>query len=160
MLTRSHAFIACRRCIARSCPAVSALSISISDQLLLACQSERTQHSTHARKRHERLDYASLYLLQVTMLNVTTPSTVPPSFTVTAVGNYTEGNAVLTVATNATASVSYLVMLGQDAAEPSAAQVCTLTKPRIAKEISLVLCIALPSHAALHICFDSQFVCL
>lgn len=68
------------------------------------------------------------------MLNVTTPSTVPPSFTVTAVDNYTEGNAVLTVATNATASVSYLVMLGQDAAQPSAAQVCTLTKPRIAKD--------------------------
>ena len=69
------------------------------------------------------------------MLNVTTPSTVPPSFTVTAVGNYTQGRAVLTVATNATASVSYLVMLGQDAAEPSAAQVSTMIKPRRAKTI-------------------------
>lgn len=57
------------------------------------------------------------------MLSVTTPSTVPPSFTVTAVGNYTQGNAVLTVATNATANVNYLVMLGEDAAEPSVTQV-------------------------------------
>lgn len=82
-------------------------------------------------------------MLQVTVLNVTTPSTVPPSFIVTAVGNYTEGNAVLTVATNATATVSYLVMLGQDTAEPSAAQVCTVTEPWKAKDIGLMSCIVL-----------------
>ena len=81
------------------------------------------------------LTYSLLCLLQVTALNVTTPSTVPPSFTVTAVGNYTEGSAVLTVATNATASVSYLVLLGQDAAEPSAAQVCSLVKQRNASNM-------------------------
>ena len=59
----------------------------------------------------------------MTELNVTTPSTVPPSFTVTAVSNYSEGNAVLTVATNETASVYYLAMLGGATAVPSATQV-------------------------------------
>ena len=61
---------------------------------------------------------------QVTELNVTTPSTVPPSFTVTAVGNYTEGNAILTVATNETATVYYMVLLGQATTIPTAAEVC------------------------------------
>lgn len=60
--------------------------------------------------------------MKVTELNVTTPSTVPPSFTVTAVSNFTEGNALLTVVTNASASVYYMVLL-QSAAIPSAAQV-------------------------------------
>lgn len=63
------------------------------------------------------------------MLHVTTPSTVPPSFTVTAVGNYTEGNAVLTVATNESANVNYLVMLGQATAVPTAAQVRAMMNP-------------------------------
>lgn len=63
-------------------------------------------------------------MAQVTELNVTTPSTVPPSFTVTAVGNYTEGNAILTVATNETATVYYMVLLGQATTIPTAAQVC------------------------------------
>lgn len=63
-------------------------------------------------------------LLQVTELNVTTPSTVPPSFTVTAVSNYTEGNAILTVATNETATVYYMVLLGQATSIPTASQVC------------------------------------
>ncbi len=61
---------------------------------------------------------------QVTELNVTTPSNVPPSFVVTAVGNYTEGNAVLTVSTNETAIVYYMVLLGQATSIPTAAQVC------------------------------------
>ena len=60
---------------------------------------------------------------QVTELNVTTPSNVPPSFVVTAVGNYTEGNAVLTVSTNETAIVYYMVLLGQATSIPTAAQV-------------------------------------
>lgn len=63
-------------------------------------------------------------VLQVTELNVTTPSNVPPSFVVTAVGNYTEGNAVLTVSTNETAIVYYMVLLGQATSIPTAAQVC------------------------------------
>ena len=67
------------------------------------------------------------------MLHVTTPSTVPPSFTVTAVGNYTEGNAVLTVATNESANVNYLVMLGQATAVPTAAQVGATTNARRVK---------------------------
>jgi len=54
---------------------------------------------------------------------VTTPSNVPPSFVVTAVGNYTEGNAVLTVSTNETAIVYYMVLLGQATSTPTAAQV-------------------------------------
>lgn len=58
----------------------------------------------------------------MTELNVTTPSTVPPSFTVTAVSNFTETHAVLTVATNESASVYYMVLL-QSAAVPTAAQV-------------------------------------
>ena len=61
---------------------------------------------------------------QVTELNVTTPSNVPPSFVVTAVGNYTEGNAVLIVSTNETAIVYYMVLLGQATSIPTAAQVC------------------------------------
>lgn len=65
------------------------------------------------------------------MLSVTTPSTVPPSFTVTAVGNYTEGSAVLTVATNASANVNYLVMLGEDTAVPSVAQVSAHPVPSV-----------------------------
>ena len=64
---------------------------------------------------------------QVTELNVMTPSTVPPSFTVTAVSNFTEGNATLIIATNETAIVYYLVMLGQATAVPSAGQVCAHT---------------------------------
>ena len=63
--------------------------------------------------------------MQVTVLNVTTPSTVPPSFTVTAVSNFTEGEAMLTVATNESAWVYYMVLL-QSAIAPSAAQVHTL----------------------------------
>lgn len=66
---------------------------------------------------------AIVHLSQVNMLSVTTPSTVPPNFTMTAVGNYTEGHAVLTVATNASADVNYLVMLGEDTAVPSVVQV-------------------------------------
>ena len=61
--------------------------------------------------------------MQVTVLNVTTPSTVPPSFTVTAVSNFTEGNAVLTVATNESAVVYYMVLLRSATVVPSAAQV-------------------------------------
>lgn len=64
-------------------------------------------------------------VFQVTELNVTTPSTVPPSFTVTVVSNYTEGNALLTVATNETAIVYYMVLPGQATSIPTAAQVCT-----------------------------------
>ena len=67
--------------------------------------------------------YTWAFASQVTELNVTTPSTVPPSFTVVAVSNFTEGNAMLTVATNETAIVYYLVMLGQATAVPSAGQV-------------------------------------
>lgn len=71
------------------------------------------------------VDFSATWgLLQVTELNVTTPSTVPPSFTVTAVSNYTEGNAILTVATNETATVYYMVLLGQATSIPTASQVC------------------------------------
>ena len=70
-----------------------------------------------------------VFLSQVTMLHVTTPSTVPPSFTVTVVGNYTKGNSVLTVATNESANVNYLVMLGRATAMPTAAQVRAVTNP-------------------------------
>ncbi|DBB14474.1 TPA: hypothetical protein ACH3X3_004761 [Trebouxia sp. C0006] len=65
----------------------------------------------------------------VTELNVTTPSNVPPSFVVTAIGNYTEGNAVLTVSTNETAIVYYMVLLGQATSIPTAAQVFSSTSP-------------------------------
>ena len=76
---------------------------------------------------------------QVTELNVTTPSTVPPSFTVTAVGNYTEGNAILTVATNETATVYYMVLLGQATTIPTAAQVC---EPAVL-ELFLLICVSM-----------------
>ena len=66
-------------------------------------------------------------VMQVTVLNVTTPSTVPPSFTVTAVSNFTEGSALLTVATNESAVVYYMVLLQSATVVPSAAQVgCSL----------------------------------
>lgn len=70
------------------------------------------------------LKHMSASYWQVTELNVTTPSSVPPAFTVTAVSNFTEGTAILTVATNETAEVFYLVMLGQNTAVPSVGQVC------------------------------------
>lgn len=78
-------------------------------------------------------------MAQVTELNVTTPSTVPPSFTVTAVGNYTEGNAILTVATNETATVYYMVLLGQATTIPTAAQVCG---PAVLK-LFLLICMSM-----------------
>ncbi|KAL0035306.1 hypothetical protein WJX77_000193 [Trebouxia sp. C0004] len=68
-------------------------------------------------------------MVNVTELNVTTPSNVPPSFVVTAVGNYTEGSAVLTVSTNETAIVYYMVLLGQATSIPTAAQVFSSTSP-------------------------------
>ncbi|DBA74581.1 TPA: hypothetical protein ACH3X2_009453 [Trebouxia sp. C0005] len=68
-------------------------------------------------------------MVNVTELNVTTPSNVPPSFVVTAVGNYTEGNAVLTVSTNETAIVYYMVLLGRATSTPTAAQVFSSTSP-------------------------------
>ena len=64
--------------------------------------------------------------LQPTLLNVSTPNTVPPVYTVAAVGSFVEGQAQLTVATDEPAYSRYVVELSLNPNRPSPDQVQTL----------------------------------
>ena len=73
--------------------------------------------------RDELLPHIASYGLQPTLLNVSTPNTVPPVYTVAAVGSFVEGQAQLTVATDEPAYSKYVVELGLNPNRPSPDQV-------------------------------------